>query len=95
MTIPFPFEEITSSPFSMEATWDLRQFAGFLDSWSATQSYQAQERRQPLEIIWDELAHAWGGEDQPRLVRWPLHFRIGRNVWLNDEQIAEVSKRMG
>jgi SAM-dependent methyltransferase len=78
-TIPFPFEDITVPHFSMEATWDLRQFAGFLDSWSATQRYKTQEMRHPLEIIWDELVQAWGGEDQPRLVRWPLHFRIGRN----------------
>src|SRR6266545_2937615 len=34
-TIPFPFEEIVPPPFVMEINWNLIQFAGFLDSWSA------------------------------------------------------------
>jgi ubiquinone/menaquinone biosynthesis C-methylase UbiE len=79
-TIPFPFEEITPPPFAMEAMWDLNQFAGFLDSWSATQRYQAQHGHHPLEMLWPELVDAWGAENQARLVRWPLHFRIGRNA---------------
>jgi SAM-dependent methyltransferase len=79
VTIPFPFEEITSPSFAMQANWDLDQFAGFLNSWSATQRYKEQKGHHPLEMIWEKLAAAWGNENQPRLVRWPLHFRIGRN----------------
>ena len=78
-TIPFPFEEIVPSSFVMEINWDLIQLAGFLDSWSATQRYKAQMRHHPLEIIWPKLTVAWGNENEPRLIRWPLHFRIGRN----------------
>jgi ubiquinone/menaquinone biosynthesis C-methylase UbiE len=77
-TIPFPFEEIVSPLFVMKVHWDLNQFAGFLDSWSATQRYKAQKGQHPLEIIWPELTVAWGNENEPRLIRWPLHFRIGR-----------------
>jgi SAM-dependent methyltransferase len=79
-TIPFPFEEITPPSFSMEIHWNLIQLAGFLDSWSATQRYRAQKGQHPLELIWDKLITAWGDEKQTRLIRWPLHFRIGRNV---------------
>jgi ubiquinone/menaquinone biosynthesis C-methylase UbiE len=78
-TIPFPFEEIRPPLFAMESRWDLAQFAGFLDSWSATQRYKAQKGEHPLEKIWDELAAAWGNENELRLIRWPLHFRIGQN----------------
>jgi ubiquinone/menaquinone biosynthesis C-methylase UbiE len=78
-TIPFPFEEITPLPFVMEINWNLIQFAGFLDSWSATKRYKAQNGQHPLELIWPQLVAAWGGENTPRLIRWPLHFRIGRN----------------
>lgn len=78
-TIPFPFDEIIPPPFVMEASWDLNQFAGFLDSWSATQRYRTQQGRHPLEIIWPQLVAAWGDENELRSVRWPLHFRIGRN----------------
>ena len=77
-TIPFPFEEIIPPSFVMEINWSLNQFAGFLDSWSATQRYKAQKGQHPLEMIWPELIAAWG-DDEPRLIRWPLHFRIGRN----------------
>ena len=80
ITLPFPFEEIIPPSFAMEAGWTLNQFAGFLDSWSATQRYKAQKGRHPLEHIWDALVRAWGDENMQRRVRWPLHFRIGRHT---------------
>lgn len=79
-TLPFPFEEIFPPSFNMKIRWNLIQLAGFLDSWSATQRYKAQKGQHPLELIWDKLVAAWGDEKQTRLVRWPLHFRIGRNA---------------
>lgn len=78
-TLPFPFEEITPPGFVMERQWSLPQFAGFLDSWSATQRYKSQKGEHPLEVIWEELVAAWGGEERERTVRWPLYLRIGRN----------------
>jgi SAM-dependent methyltransferase len=78
-TLPFPFEEVTPPPFTMEIHWNLFQLAGFLDSWSATQRYKAQIGQHPLELIWDKLLAAWGNEKETRLVRWPLYFRIGWN----------------
>jgi SAM-dependent methyltransferase len=78
-TIPFPFDEIIPPPFVMEINWNLIQFSGFLNSWSATQRYKAQKGQHPLETIWSELTAAWGDENEARLIRWPLHFRIGRN----------------
>jgi ubiquinone/menaquinone biosynthesis C-methylase UbiE len=79
-TIPFPFEEITPPSFVMEMNWNLVQFAGFLDSWSATQRYKTQRGDHPLDLLWDKLLAAWGDENKTRLVRWPLHFRIGRSA---------------
>ena len=79
-TIPFPFEEIISPPFVMEINWNLIQLAGFFDSWSATQRYKADKGIHPLEHIWHKLTTAWGDENEPRLIRWPLHFRIGRHL---------------
>lgn len=76
-TLPFPFEEIASPSFVMQRDWDLDQYAGFLDSWSATQRYKEQKGHHPLELIWEELSATWG--NGPRLVCWPLYFRIGKN----------------
>ena len=78
-SLPFPFEEITPPSFVMEVNWDLHQFVGYLDSWSATQRYRAQMGGHPLEPIWDKLVSAWGDENEARLIRWPLQFRIGRH----------------
>ena len=78
-TLPFPFEEIPSPSFAMERELTLAQYAGFLDSWSATQRYKELKGRHPLEVIWDRFSAAWGDENQRRLVCWPLYFRIGRN----------------
>ena len=78
-TIPFPFEEIAPPSFAMKINWNLMQLAGFLDSWSATQRYKAQMGHHPLEIIWPQLVAVWGDENEPRPIRWRLHFRIGRN----------------
>jgi ubiquinone/menaquinone biosynthesis C-methylase UbiE len=78
-TLPFPLEEIASPSFAMERNLSLAQYAGFLDSWSATQRYKEQRGHHPLSVIWEELSAAWGNEKEPRLVRWPLYFRIGRN----------------
>ena len=78
-TIPFPFDEIHHPAFAMQANWTLDQFAGFLNSWSATQRYKEQNGQHPLEIIWKELSAAWGNENDQRSIRWPLHFRIGKS----------------
>jgi len=78
-TIPFPLEEIVPPSFVMEIDWNLIQFAGFLNSWSATQRYKSELGHHPLEIIWPALTASWGDENKPRRIRWPLHFRIGRN----------------
>jgi ubiquinone/menaquinone biosynthesis C-methylase UbiE len=78
-TLPFPFAEIIPPAFAMERTLTLAQYAGFLDSWSATQRYKEQKGHHPLSVIWDQLSTAWENEEEPRLVRWPLYFRIGRN----------------
>ncbi len=77
-TLPFPFEEIAPPSFAMERKLTLAQYAGFLDSWSATQRYKEQKGHHPLGVIWEQLSAAWGREEELRLVRWPLYFRIGR-----------------
>jgi SAM-dependent methyltransferase len=80
-TLPFPFEEIDPPSFAMETRWDLGQLTGFLDSWSATQKYREQKETHPLEEVWEELSSDWMDEKEKRLMRWPLHFRIGKRAY--------------
>jgi SAM-dependent methyltransferase len=77
-TLPFPFRELTPPPLHMQSEWTLDDVAGFLSSWSATQRYREQRGRHPVEIIWPQLAQAWGEPEHRRPVRWPLHLRLGR-----------------
>jgi SAM-dependent methyltransferase len=78
-SLPFPFREVEPPPFELEAEWDLDQLVGFLASWSAVRRYQDENRQHPVELIWDELAAAWGRPDQKRRLHWPLFMRIGIN----------------
>jgi SAM-dependent methyltransferase len=78
-TLPFPFDELHPPAFEMGADWDLGQLLGFLHSWSATRKYAKERGTNPLEIIWPELAAAWGDPGGKRAIRWPLHLRVGRS----------------
>lgn len=77
-TLPFPFEELSTPTFRMDAEWDLRHLTGFLESWSATQRYQADHEQHPIRLIWNELAKSWGDPTQRRTITWPLYLRVGR-----------------
>jgi len=74
--LSFPFPEIETPAFQMEAEWNVEELLGYLGTWSATQRFMAAESRDPLEEIEGELREAWGGN--ARRVIWPLTIRVGR-----------------
>ena len=76
--LPFLFEEIPPPQFDMITEWDFNQVAGFLDSWSGTKIYLQKTGRHPLNEIWNDLLKAWGDEKQKRIIKWPLHMRVGK-----------------
>lgn len=75
--IEFPFDEITPPRFEMRARWKLDQLLGYLRTWSATQRYIATRGSDPVIPLGEELREIWGGEQLPRMVRWPLAMRVG------------------
>lgn len=77
-TLPFPFDELKTPEFEMQADWDRHQFVGFLDSWSASRRYREERGEHPVELIWNELVEAWEDPDQLRHICWPIHLRVGR-----------------
>jgi SAM-dependent methyltransferase len=77
-TIPFPFPEIDAPPFAMEAAWTLEHVVGYLGTWSAVKEYERINGANPLALIGEELAAAWGDPEQARRVSWPLALRVGR-----------------
>ncbi len=77
-TIPFPFMESVPPAFHMEAEWSLDDYLGYLGTWSATQRYRQQQGTDPLPALRVELLHAWGAPQAKRVVKWPIHLRIGK-----------------
>ena len=77
-TIPFPFEEIAMPAFTMETDWNFLQLLGYLNTWSAVKNYTAANGHNPVELIAEELQHAWGDEKRVKKVTFPLLLRVGR-----------------
>jgi len=77
--VTLPFTEISPPPFEMPIAWDLNQLQGYLDTWSAVRRYEADRQVNPLDLIRNELEHAWGAPDQVRSTQWPLTVRVWRN----------------
>jgi SAM-dependent methyltransferase len=77
-TLPFPFEEIQPPEFEMGAIWNLDSLVGFLGSWSAVRKMVAARGESAFETQVKELENIWGKKTQPKEIRWPLHFRIGK-----------------
>ena len=75
-TIPFPFEEIETKPFTEKLTWDFEHLLGYIHSWSATQHYINQNGHNPVDGIREELKQLWAESDKQ--VTFPLLLRIGR-----------------
>lgn len=75
--IPFPFREIATPVFNLGCRWTLPELAGYMRTWSATANYVKQRGSDPVTAVETALAEHWGGNDNRRLVRWPLYVRAG------------------
>ena len=71
-------EELLAPEFIIEMDWGLHDLLGFLGSWSATRRYLEKNGAGSLDESWREFEAAWGEADEKRLIRWPLHVRVGR-----------------
>jgi SAM-dependent methyltransferase len=77
-TIPFPFVEIATPTFHMEAHWDLAALLGYFSTWSATNRYIKAKGHNPLEKLTADLKPVWGDHARTRRILWPLTLRLGR-----------------
>jgi SAM-dependent methyltransferase len=78
-TIEFPFPELEMPKFEMRAQWNLQQLLGYLQTWSATKKFMAENGYDPVEALAAELQRLWPDENQRREVRWPLLLRLFRS----------------
>lgn len=77
-TMAFPFERIDTPALAIRSDWDLPRVLGYLGTWSATQRYRDDRGSDPLDIVREDLAKAWGEPAETRTLRWPLGILAGR-----------------
>ena len=77
-TIDFPFVELTTPPFELRADWTLDQLLGYLRTWSSTARYVEQHGIDPVATLEPSLAAEWSDGARARVVRWPIHLRVGK-----------------
>jgi SAM-dependent methyltransferase len=76
--IPFPFDELASPPFALEAAWALPDLMGYLRSWSATTRYANAHGSDPVLEIEAEMRGVWSAPGTSQVIRWPVTLRVGR-----------------
>ncbi len=77
-TIDFPFLELSAPSFAMNQDWTVEQLIGYLTTWSAVQSYSAQQGSEQLSVLLKAIADHYPATSLT--VNFPLSFRIGRYV---------------
>jgi SAM-dependent methyltransferase len=76
-SLDFPFAEIEAPDLAMTASWTLRDFIGYLKTWSAVTAMERAIGPEPVERFSHELGDAWGRAEEKRTIRWPLSLRVG------------------
>lgn len=75
--IHFPFPRLSPPKIEMEAQWGLARLTGYLETWSAVGRFKEAEGRDPVLMVQDDLADAWGDPGRGHLMRWPLYLLAG------------------
>ena len=76
--ITLPIDEVEAPPLNIESHLTLAEFGGYVRTWSATMRLAGEIGRDPVVDVESDLRTHWGGEDERRLVRWPIRVRAGR-----------------
>jgi SAM-dependent methyltransferase len=79
-SLAFPFEEADPPSITLVEHWSLEEVAGYLRTWSAARRYREAEGHDPVAVVADALADAWGDPETVRALHWPLPMRIGRTA---------------
>lgn len=77
-TLEFPFDELETPDFTIEAAMTLEEMAGYIRTWSATQRYQIEQGKDPVSGLARNLETLWGDAELPVTVYWPISLRVGR-----------------
>lgn len=75
-TIPFPFAEIKTNPFTIEVNWSLKDLEGYLNTWSALQKFIVANSYSPVKDVIEKIRPRWGDGEKRKMI-FPVHLRLG------------------
>jgi ubiquinone/menaquinone biosynthesis C-methylase UbiE len=75
-TLPFSFPKLTVPHFQMTMQWNLEQLIGYLNSWSAVQSFLRDKGTNPVDLLEPRLREFRNDQDS-KAVRFPLFIHAG------------------
>ena len=76
--LDFPFERLAWPELHAEAGMRLADFCQYMRTWSASVAWERARGTDPVDVVREGLALAWGDPESTRVIRWPLHGAIGR-----------------
>lgn len=75
-TIDFPFTRIDVPSFEFAFEWSLKEFQGYISTWSSVQKYIRQNASDPVEDLVNKIRPLW--RDGRKKVSFPLFVRMGK-----------------
>jgi SAM-dependent methyltransferase len=76
--LDFPFERLTWPELHAEARMRLGDLCQYMRTWSSSVAWERARGTDPVDVVREDLARAWGDPESVRVIRWPLHGAIGR-----------------
>ena len=73
--VPFPFEQIQTTKFSIKVEWTIEDFAGYLTTWSATQKFIKEKNYNPVPEVIKLMEPSWNKKE---VVLFPVFIKLGR-----------------
>lgn len=77
-SFPFPFEEWSAPPLTIEVQWQASDLLGYVETWSAVRELEKAKGREPLKQFQRDLSILWDEPQRRRAIRFPLSLRVGR-----------------
>ena len=76
VSIPFPFNEVSTPPFAIKVQWSLQELEGYFYTWSALQKFITANNFSPVDALMAQIKPLWGA-DEKREIIFPVHLRLG------------------
>lgn len=77
-TLDFPFEPITSPVLAIRLDWNLEEFLGYIETWSAVRRAQESGRGDSYQLFVSDITQTWGDPASKQSVSWPINMKVGR-----------------